>query len=345
MTATTAPQRRLHGIPHDSWYAAALTEQVGRSPVARRVLGQRVVLYRTKDGDVVALADRCLHAPVALSDGTVDGDDIVAPYTGFRYGPDGTCVRVPTQSNTPIGARVHAYPVHDDGSFVWIWPGEPQLAALRPVPATAWLRDPAYATLGDQWVTGASLGLMQDNFADITHVARVDAEIAPPALSGGPPPPLRVEVTETTVAFSRTFPAALVGPWQADLLQVPTDAGFDQTEEGRFVCPGLWVDRWTIDLGEGRSAGFIFTHALTPVTETTTQHVWRVSRDFAPGAAGDGTIAPLMTRYYATVRQILEKMQRLIDADGPAKEVRIAADAAGSQVRRIMRQLAAEETG
>ncbi len=343
-TNPNAPAPRIDGIPHDAWYAAALSDTVGRVPVASSVLGQRVVLYRLTDGSAVALADRCVHAPVALSEGRVEGDDIIAPYTGFRYGSDGACVSVPTQAHVPYGASVHAYPVHDDGTFVWVWPGEPRSAALRPAPVTSWLRDPAYATIGDAWETRASIALMHDNFADITHLPQVDTEIMPPVLAAGSAPPLQVQLTETTVSFSRAYPPAQIAAWQADMLELDPAIEMAQLEEGRFVSPGLWVDRWTITLPDGGSASFVFTHALTPTSATTTRHVWRVSRNFAIGAPGDGTTTTLMHRYYTRMRALLERMQALVDTDGPGGQpVHVAADAAGIQVRRIMARLAAEE--
>ncbi len=340
-----ATPRRVGDVPHDAWYAAAVSDEVGNFPLARQVLGQRVVLYRTTTGTPVALADRCVHAPVALSDGRVDGDDVVAPYSGFRYGPDGQCTSVPTQSHVPFDASVRSYPVHDDGSFVWVWPGEARLAGLRRPPSTAWLRDPSWTTFGEAWETEASVRLMQDNFADITHVAQVDPVIAPPAVREGPPPPLEVQVSETSVSFRRDYPPAPLPAWQCTVMGLPASQPLPQREEGQFVAPGLWVDRWTADLTDGGVARFVFTHALTPVTARSTRHVWRVSRDFSPGPAADGTLVPLFSRYYGRVRGLLEGMQRMVDDDGPSREVRVAADAAGSQVRRIMDRLVADEVG
>ncbi|MFV0462292.1 MAG: Rieske 2Fe-2S domain-containing protein [Nostocoides sp.] len=344
MSNSAAPMRRLEGVPHNTWYAVALSDEVGRAPIGRVALGQRVVVYRTGVGVVVALSDRCVHAPVALSEGSVDGDDIIAPYSGFRYAPNGQVIAVPTQTNVPYGAHVHAYPVHDDGSFVWIWPGEPGLAALRATPVTSCLRDPDQGTVGGQWITQASLTLMQDNFADITHLPRVDSQISPPALLTTPPP-LAVQVTETSVSFSRDYPPARIAPWQATLLDLDPNATYAQREEGAFVSPGLWVDRWAITHGSGQ-ANFTFTHALTPVDERRTMHAWRATRNFALGASGDGTVRPLLEQYYRRVKDILEGMQALIDEDGAATaQVRLSADAAGSQVRRIMARLASEEIG
>ncbi|MFN8196389.1 MAG: Rieske 2Fe-2S domain-containing protein [Nocardioidaceae bacterium] len=343
MTAT-AP-RRCADVPHAAWYAAATSDEVGRAPLARRVLGTAVVLYRSTSSAAVALEDRCAHRPVPLSGGRVEGDDIVAGYTGFRYAPDGRCVGVPTQHNVPFGASVRSFPTHDDGSFVWVWTGDPRLAKLRPPPDTTWLRDPAWSSFGETWETGAAVRLLIDNFSDITHVVHVDPEIAPPVLGAGPTPPLQVTVSETTMRFSRDFPPAPLAPWHANLAGVAADAAFAQREEGEFCSPGLWVDRWHV-YGDGQpTRSFVFTHALTPVDETTTRHVWRVSRNFAPGAASTGTLAPLFGRYYRTVRGALETMQRIVTEDGPRPEVSVAADAAATAVRRIIDRLVADETG
>ena len=345
MTTTDTTPRRCADIPHAAWYAAATSEEVGRTPLARRVLGTPVALYRTVAGDAVALEDRCAHRPVPLSGGHLDGDDIVAAYSGFRYAPDGRCVRVPTQPNVPFGTAVRAFPVHDDGSFVWIWTGDPRLARLRPAPDTSWLRDAAWSTFGDAWETRAAVQLLIDNFSDITHVVHVDPDIAPPALGSGPTPPLKVTVSETTMQFSRDFPASPLAPWHAMVAGVGSDEAFAQREEGEFVSPGLWVDRWHVYADGQPTRTFVFTHALTPIDETTTRHVWRVSRDFAPGGAATGTLSPVFGRYYRRVQSALESMQQVITDDGARPTVSVAADAAATAVRRILDRLVADETG
>ncbi|HNM97784.1 MAG TPA: Rieske 2Fe-2S domain-containing protein [Marmoricola sp.] len=328
-------------VPLNAWYAVAAAREVGRTPLARRLAGERIVAYRDSHGDAVVLVDRCAHRPVALSEGRVEGDDLIAPYTGWRYGPDGRCVSVPTQPNVPVGAGVRSYPVHEDGSFVWVWAGEPGAAKLRRPPSTDWLRSEGWAHLGNSWETKASLRMLQDNFADITHVAQVDADIAPPALLGSDVPPLDVKVTETSVSFRRSYPATAVAPWQAQVMGLDESGSYPQVEEGEFVSPGLWVDRWTVNADVAKT--FVFTHALTPLDDSTTGHIWTVSRNFALGAAAEGTLRPIFERYYQTVRDILEGMQGLVDSDGPREEIHLAADAALTQVRRIMDRLVADE--
>ncbi len=338
---------RSSGVPRNAWYVAATSDEVGRGPLSRRLLGEGVVLYRTTSGAAVVLADRCAHRSVPLSTGRVEGDDIVAAYTGFRYNPDGVCVAVPTQPHVPFGTAVRRYPVHEDGVFVWVWTGPPALARLRPPPKTPWLASPDWVSFGAAWRTDAALSLLQDNFADITHIANLDPHLAPPALAVGPPPPLQIQVSETNVSFWRDFPPAPVAPWHAELLGLAPQAEHRHREEGEFVSPGLWVDRWTVTVsGHGAADGthgFVFTHALTPVDARSTHHVWRVSRDFAASPAATGTLRTLLERYYRSVKEALEGMQRMIDTEGERAQVDLAADAAASAVRRIMHRLVTEE--
>ena len=124
--------------------------------------------------------------------------------------------------------------MHDDGSFVWVWAGEPRHATLRPTPQTPWLRDPGWVTFGGSWVTAASIRLLLDNFSDITHVAHVHPDITPPALTEGPVPPLEVTVSETGMSYARQYSPVQVPDWQAQVLELPAEQPHPQREEGEF---------------------------------------------------------------------------------------------------------------
>jgi len=332
------------GYPRNAWYALASSEEVTRDPFGTRALDRPVVLFRTGDGTVVALGDRDAHRPYPLSAGHVDGDTIVSGYSGFAYDRTGACLRVPSQEQVPYGARVPAYPVSEQGGLVWVWLGEPGLADRRPPTATPWLTDPAWSTFGGQWETAAHVGLLHDNFADITHVAVVDPVISPPVLAGVAPA-LEVELTETTVLFQRDWPAAPVPEWQAKISGTSATTSYPQHEEGAFLAAGLWADRWDVLVPdeEGGTQTFRFTHAVTPVDARSTRHLWRVSRNFAPGDEATDVLRPIFESYYLKVREILETMQQVIDRDGYGEDVNVAADLAALQVRKILRRLVADE--
>ncbi|MBM9624621.1 aromatic ring-hydroxylating dioxygenase subunit alpha [Streptomyces zhihengii] len=329
-------------FPFDAWYAVAHSEEVGRSPVGRIAHGAGIVLYRTSGGGVVALADRCAHRPYPLSLGRVEGDLIVSSYSGFAYGPDGRVVSVPTQQQVPVGAAVRAYPSVEYAGLLWVWTGNPGLAERRPLTALPWLTEPGWTTFGADWETAASGGLLQDNFADITHVPHLHPVLSPPVLRRTPPR-LHVEVSEQQVRFWRDFPAAHLQTWQSEATGLSAEAEFEQHEEGLFASPGLWTDRWDVLTSHGPKT-MHFTHAITPVDDRRTQHFWTVSRNFALDRETTGILRPLLEGYYRTVKEALEVMQTLIDREGPAKEVSVRADAAMLEVRRVMRRLLKEDT-
>ena len=51
----------------NAWYVIATPEEVGRTPLARTVCGDEIVLFRTEGGEVAALHDECPHRRYPLS--------------------------------------------------------------------------------------------------------------------------------------------------------------------------------------------------------------------------------------------------------------------------------------
>src|SRR5438046_1082873 len=64
-----------------------------------------------------------------LSKGRVDGDRLVCCYHVLAFDCSGACVHVPRQTTTPSGLGVSSYPVAERYGAIWIWMGEPRLAA------------------------------------------------------------------------------------------------------------------------------------------------------------------------------------------------------------------------
>lgn len=343
--------------PRHCWYVVATSDEVDSNPLGRRALDTAIVLFRTSAGQVTVLEDRDAHRPYPLSTGRVEDDLLICAYSGFAYRADGVCVRVPTQPEVPYGARVRRFPAVEQDDLVWVWFAEPGLAALRRPPRMPWLTGNEVATFGDQWTTSANYLLLHKNLADITHVAMVSSVLVPPVLSAGPVPQLNVEVTETTVSFRRDFEPATLAPWQAELLGAIADTKFVQHERGQFVSPGLWVDRWGVDLPDSNVpssdlsnsvATFTFTHLITPVDRCSTRHIWRVSRNFAlngqpSNAPVSQQLAPMFGDYYRAVQRILETMQEVLITAGPRPDIGVAADAASLQVERIVRRMVRDE--
>jgi vanillate O-demethylase monooxygenase subunit len=108
---------KITNYPLSAWYVVAWDYEVVRKPIARTVGDTPLALYRTEDGDPVALADACWHRLAPLSMGTVEGKDgLRCPYHGIVYNSAGRCVSMPAQETINPSATVPSFPVGVDAT-------------------------------------------------------------------------------------------------------------------------------------------------------------------------------------------------------------------------------------
>src|SRR6266536_2956263 len=156
-------------FPRNQWYVAAYGREIGDDLFARTVCDEPLVLWRTSAGEVVALADRCVHRRDPLSKSHRVGDTIVCGYHGFAYDCSGACVAVPAQTRIPRTARVASYPVVEQDSFVWVWIGDPALADPGAIPRARHMDSPDWTTVSGMEPIDADYGLLVDNLLDLSH--------------------------------------------------------------------------------------------------------------------------------------------------------------------------------
>jgi vanillate O-demethylase monooxygenase subunit len=126
------------------WHPVAIADQVGDEPLRARLLGRAWALVRWADGHISAYEDRCPHRGVRLSAGHLvdcDGQQALqCIYHGWKFGPDGSCVDVPslrsgddTRAVAPSGPRFAAVPaagVQERYGIVWLAPEPPRAPLL-----------------------------------------------------------------------------------------------------------------------------------------------------------------------------------------------------------------------
>lgn len=330
--------------PLNCWYVIATSDEVDRSLLARQAFGRGLLLFRTEAGQAAALDDRCPHRAAPLSMGTLDGDRVVCAYHGFTYAPDGQCVGVPSQRNVPYGAQVRSYPVLERPPFVWIWPGHPARSRGTEPPDLPPLREPGWTVLGGSLEMAVNYLLLHDNALDRTHFPYVH----PHRIHRGyvqDPPPLRIEVTETTVSYDRTFTPAPLTAWQHEATGLPADQEYTQRETGTFVSPALHVDEMDIAGPGQRVYRGVFIRAFTPVDTDRTLIIWRGARNYAAG--NESVTARLREVYEGTMaedRPLLEAIQATTGGV-PSYQVSAAADAATIRAYQIVESMLAEERG
>lgn len=164
----------------NAWYVATdPTELAERSIIARRILDERIVIFRTESGGLAALEDACPHRKAPLSLGRIAGETIQCGYHGAAFGVDGRCTSIPGQSLIPRGAQVRSYPIQERHGFIWIWTGDPERAGDESsIPETFSVgAHPDYRGghgLFESLKT--NYRLLNDNLFDITHAEYVHPE-------------------------------------------------------------------------------------------------------------------------------------------------------------------------
>lgn len=342
-------QFATHATPlvRNCWYVAGLAAEIGRTPLARRLLGNDVVLYRTQDGRPVAMRNRCPHRSFPLARGTLQGDRIVCGYHGMQFEPDGLCAAMPALSSTPSTVSVRTYPVVDRGPLTWIWTGSPDLADEHLIPDTGWLSDPAWGTVSGQFHIASDYVAMHENLIDQTHFPFLHPETV------GTPEYARSRLTASTdgdqVVIRRELrdapPPAVYGE-PAGIMHKRVD----RTSEARFVSPALHVAFAEVadpapDAGAPERYRYTITHAFTPETNTSIHYWWFNSRDYRPGDARiDTFLREASGRAYAEDVEALEWIMDVVRNDvDPQIDLSFAPDKPGLLARRIMYRLALKE--
>jgi len=167
------PIRRL-GINPNLWYAIARSSEIGSRPVGRELWHQPIVLFRTSDGRLGALEDRCAHRFVRLSHGRLIGgaeESLECAYHGWRFDTSGHCVHIPHLAEKPVlpNCAVRAFPVLEKYGFVWIYPGESSRAQeVAPTAMTEW-DDPNEIRSVARLSCRAHFSYLIENLMDMYH--------------------------------------------------------------------------------------------------------------------------------------------------------------------------------
>src|SRR5678815_293957 len=116
-----AEARFGQGFLADAWYLAALSGDLKGGKLQRvEMLGEPVMLGRSRGGEVFALRDVCPHRAAPLSAGGFHRDalgveTVQCPYHGWRFRADGACAAIPSltadQAMDVSRIRVRRFPV------------------------------------------------------------------------------------------------------------------------------------------------------------------------------------------------------------------------------------------
>jgi len=327
-------------LPAGHWYVAAWREEVTQRPLARTILGRRLVLYRTAQGAVAALADRCPHRSYPLSLGEVSGDHIVCGYHGMQFRPDGSCALVPATGQAPRALCVRSYPLLEQGPFVWAWMGDgapdPHQLVAQP-----WVTEPGWAHVKGYFHIDANYLGLHENLMDQSHFPFLHGmAIARPEHAAARP---QVTVAGNVVTAVVRHADVAVGPAYA--ARAKFAGPVDRVSESVVPSPAIHVGKVTVTDRTAPDAPHVryIIHCPTPETRHATHYFWLIARrDFIDDAAIDSEMRTLGERTFIEDKQALEAIEENIRlGDDPGfREKLVVSDEAAVQVLRAIARMA-----
>jgi phenylpropionate dioxygenase-like ring-hydroxylating dioxygenase large terminal subunit len=133
----TGPGTDMGNLFRQYWIPALLAEELpepGSPPVRVKLLSERMIAFRDKDGRYGLIDEFCAHRGVSLWFGNNEMADGEAPglrcaYHGWKYDVSGQCIEVPSEpDNSGFCQKVQltSYPLVKVGDVLWTHMGDPR---------------------------------------------------------------------------------------------------------------------------------------------------------------------------------------------------------------------------
>jgi vanillate O-demethylase monooxygenase subunit len=330
------------------WYVAGFEKDFEAPFVARRILGEPVLMYRSSVGGYVALKDECPHRLVPLSLGERIGDCIQCGYHGMCFSTDGACTSVPGQDKIPEAARVDTYPLVARHGIVWIWMGNRDLAAPELIPDLHWNSSDRWAASRGYHHFNCNYTLMNDNLLDLSHETYVHKSTIgthekEPIASFTPKVTM---VGDCMVRAHREMRGIEAPPFFATM--IGRDCTINRWQSAIHFVPStnltvLGIHPVEEDRATARVAHVL--HLLTPESESSTHYFWAVIRNFR---IDDADLTEELrvgnSRTFDEDRDIVEAQQRRIMETGrTVPGVAIVQDQSPIRARRMLEKRLKQE--
>jgi phenylpropionate dioxygenase-like ring-hydroxylating dioxygenase large terminal subunit len=118
------------------WHPFMLASELGGLPVAVRLLGEDLVVFRDKEGRLGLLHKHCAHRGVSLEFGIIANRGIRCSYHGWHFDVDGTILETPAE---PATSRIcsnfvqGAYHIREEHGLLFAYMGPPEELPAFPV--------------------------------------------------------------------------------------------------------------------------------------------------------------------------------------------------------------------
>lgn len=110
------------------WQPIALSSDVQDLPFATKLLGEDLVVFRTRTGKLGVLHKHCSHRGASLEFGLISDEGIRCGYHGWHFATDGRILDVPAETKPGSYAQriCHgAYPIEEYKGIIFVYMGPP----------------------------------------------------------------------------------------------------------------------------------------------------------------------------------------------------------------------------
>lgn len=158
----------------ECWYPVCFVQDLSVNTTHSFSLhNEPFVLFKTQDGELACLLDRCSHRAAKLSDGRIVDGKIECSYHRWQFGTDGQCLNIPQlpgNAKIPGNACVKSFPVVESQGVIWMWSGKPTLADRNSIPTVPDLDKPNCVTV--EYMADASYNqcYFVENIVDFGHI-------------------------------------------------------------------------------------------------------------------------------------------------------------------------------
>lgn len=332
----------------NTWYVAGFGDEFASGQmVARTLLGEPMVLFRSDDGVLSAMTDRCPHRFAPLSAGKLcdGGRSIECPYHGLRFAADGRCVHNPHGDHAiPKAAAVRTCAVRERDRLVWLWAGDAAKADESLIPDYSRVTSaPDDATVRGYMPTDCNYQLLADNILDVSHVDFLHAGF----LGSGALTPCKPQVADVSDRSVRVawLSSGDPAPQVFDVHLREQGRPTDQWTEVTWTAPGcMFLNVGATLQGEPRERGVdsLNLHLATPETEGRCHYWYWSTRNFAIDPEANARIRGFVVHAFSQQdKPMLEAQQQRIGTAEfwSLKPVLLSSDAGAVRVRRKLQQL------
>lgn len=282
----------------DFWYVVAQSGELRpQTLLSRKVLNEWLVVFRGRDGQPVALRDRCLHRSSRLSCGRMHHGQVQCPYHGWRYDEKGQVVAVPSEGpdfQAKATRHIPRYATQEQDGYVYVRLSD----AVAPVPPFPM---PCYQKPG--WATVRVINTFQnnvtncvENFIDIPHTVFVHPGIFRRVRQQ------QLEMTVTrcrgTVRVEYHHETSNLGWWSRFLNQ----KGQTIQHRDSFYMPNITCVEYRL----GWNRHLFITSQSVPESDTTTRVYTDVTFNYGPW---NGLARPFV---YGTAQQIIRQDVKIL---------------------------------